>query len=154
MDILRVAGLNGMVTKLLENAVHLKTLHLESGCLDDDPQYLRSIFATMSRMRLGKITLNYIDLDRFNPLKDRIESLRHLQLVDYKTNRSLKKVLFSIQKNLPRLEQLLLFENWGCKEVKFRGIQGVSDGIDKLMQSRLNHHNNPGWAALWDSDQN
>ncbi|KAG9593911.1 hypothetical protein KCU77_g4449, partial [Aureobasidium melanogenum] len=146
----QVAGLDGMVTKLLENAVHLRTLRLESVYTDDGPQYLRSVFTTMSRMELEKITLTYVDLDHFKPFENRIESLRHLEMIECETRRSLKNVLLSIQDNLPQLEYLHLSEYWGRQVIEFQGVQGISDGIDKLMQSRLKHYNNPGWDALYD----
>ncbi|KAG9559602.1 hypothetical protein KCU71_g8514, partial [Aureobasidium melanogenum] len=146
----QVAGLDGTVTKLLENAVHLRTLRLESVYTDDGPQYLRSVFTTMSRMELEKITLTYVDLDHFKPFENRIESLRHLEMIECETRRSLKNVLLSIQDNLPQLEYLHLSEYWGRQVIEFQGVQGISDGIDKLMQSRLKHYNNPGWDALYD----
>ncbi|KAH0160386.1 hypothetical protein KCU67_g6749, partial [Aureobasidium melanogenum] len=151
MSSFQVAGLDAMVTKLLENAVHLRTLRLlESSYFDDGPQYLRSVFTTMSRMKLEKITLTYVDLDQFKPFENRIESLRHLEVIECETRRSLKNVLLSIQNNLPQLEYLHLSEYRGRQVIEFQGVQGISDGIDKLMQSRLNHHNNPGWDALYD----
>ncbi|KAG9951334.1 hypothetical protein KCU85_g2849, partial [Aureobasidium melanogenum] len=147
-DSLRVAGLDGMAIKLLENTVHLKTLDLESGCSDDDPQYLRSVFTTMLKTRLETIALAYIDLDQFKPFENRLESLRRLELFACGAEGSLGNVLPSIQKNLPRLEYLWLSRGWESRTFEFHGVQEVSDGIDELMQSRLKHHNNLGMAAL------
>ncbi|KAH0343918.1 hypothetical protein KCU81_g5033, partial [Aureobasidium melanogenum] len=147
-DSLRVAGLDSMAIKLLESTVYLKTLDLESGCSDDDPQYLRSIFTTMLKIRLENITLARIDLDQFRPFENRLESLRRLELFECGAEGSLGNVLPSIQKNFPRLEYLWLSRGWGSRTFEFHGVREVSDGIDELIQSRLEYRNNLGMAAL------
>lgn len=153
VEIELLAGLDGMASKLLENATHLTPLHVESAPLDSNPEYLRKVFTTMSRMRLEKITLTWIDLDRFSPFDNQIVSLRHLELIGCKADEGLKDDLLSIQKNFPRLEYFRLFRPWSSQEIEFQGVQGVSDGVDKLMQSRLNRYNNPGMSELWGSDE-
>ncbi|KAG9676645.1 hypothetical protein KCU99_g3564, partial [Aureobasidium melanogenum] len=155
VDILQVAGLDGMASKLLENAVHLKTLYLRSDHIDDNTKFVRKICSRMSKMNLETITLVWIDLDEFKPFKNQIESLRYLELLHCKIDGSLKNVLLSIQKNFPRLEYLRLSgisRAWTSKEIELKGVQGVSEGIDKLMQSRQNRYNDPE-AEVWDSDE-
>ncbi|KAH0371333.1 hypothetical protein KCU65_g2049, partial [Aureobasidium melanogenum] len=138
-DSLRVAGLDDMAAKLLENAAHLASLHLEYDCTNDNGNYLREIFTAMSSMRLEKITLAWLDFDRSKPFENQIESLRHLELIGCDTNKGLKAILRSIQKNYPRLECFRLTRPWLSKEIEFRGAQEVNDGIEKMMHSRLDH---------------
>ncbi|KAG9531356.1 hypothetical protein KCU93_g1970, partial [Aureobasidium melanogenum] len=156
-DNLQVAGLDDMVSKLLKNAAHLKTLHLDGpGFDDEDHKYLRRIFSMMSRMRLETITLTRIDLDQFKPLKNRIKTLRHLELVECEVEDSFMRLLLSIQKNFPRLEYLRISgisRAWLGSRVEFEGVQEINDGIDKLMKARQNYHDNPGWTIPWDSDE-
>jgi hypothetical protein len=139
-DILEDSILEEMVTKLLQNTAGLKILHLGSYYSDSYYKCLHKVFYTMSTAKLEKLTLTCIDLDIFNPFNKRIESLRHLELYDCETQR-LKNELLSIQKNFPRLEYLLL-----CginrpyikhKVVKLEGVQGVNDGINELLNSRV-----------------
>ncbi|KAH0376807.1 hypothetical protein KCU92_g9596, partial [Aureobasidium melanogenum] len=151
----RVTSLDGMVTKLLEHAVHLKTLELESWSIGrkGDLKYIRKTLSIASRMKLEKMTLAAIDIDQINPLENRFESLRHLELIKCYTNTRLKDVLLSIQKNFPRLEYLRVSGVDPGQETEFRSVQEVNDGIDELLQSTLKHYDNPGWTALWDSDE-
>lgn len=98
-------------------------------------------------MRLEKITLTYVDLDLCNPFKNRMDSLRHLGLTDCQTDKSVKHVLLSIQQNLPGLEYLRLSDMpgaWLSDEIELEGVQGVNEGIDKLIQSKRDlYHKNP-----------
>jgi hypothetical protein len=145
-DIAQVAGLEGMVSKLLQNAVLLKSLHLISDP-DSSHKYFHKIFSTISTMKLEKLTLTGIDLDQFKPFKKRINSLRHLELRDCEVEESLKDILLAIKKNVPRLEYFRLSgtsRQWLNGKVKLKGVQGVKNGIDKLLQSRQDYLDNPG----------
>ncbi|KAG9792894.1 hypothetical protein KCU95_g5123, partial [Aureobasidium melanogenum] len=150
----KVTSLDGMVTELLEHAVHLKTLRLaDHDDWEEDPQYLPKTFSIVSRMKLEKMTLTWMDLDRFNPFENQNEYLRHLELINCATETRLKDVLLSIRKKLPQLEYLRFSGVRQMQDAEFQGVEGVKDGIDELMQSRLKHHNNPGMAVPWDSDE-
>jgi hypothetical protein len=114
------------------------------------------VFSTISTMRLEKLTLTNIDLDRFKPFKRRIKSLRHLELHNCEIEGSLKDVLLSIQRNVPQLEYFRLTgitRQWLNHSVKLKGAQGVQDGINKLIQSRQEYLDNPGWTIPWYSDE-
>lgn len=150
-----IAGLDAMLTKLLENAVHLKTLHLESGHDGGEHKYLRQIFTTISRMRIEKLMLSFVYLDLFNPFKNRMESLRQLELFDCNAYSSLKNILLSIQTSCPQLEYLRLSSmprDWIDEDIELRGTQGINEGMDKLMQSRRDYYNNTD-HMFWDSDE-
>lgn len=134
-----LAGVDSIMTKLLESAVHLKTLHIRCDYEGTRHKYLGKVFTTISKMRLEKITLTYVDLDLYNPFKNRMDSLRHLGLTGCQTDKSVEHVLLSIQQNLPRLEYLRLSDMpgaWLSDQIELEGVQGVNEGIDKLIQSK------------------
>lgn len=139
MDIVNVSALRGVVIKLLENAVGLKTLDIASVFTDGHQYYLDRIFSIMPTLRLEKLRLKHVDLDRYKPFEERMDTLRRLVLVNCDIAGSLKNFLLVIQKNLPQLEYCFLSDisrSWiSGKSVKFNGAQEVKDGLNKLIQS-------------------
>jgi hypothetical protein len=140
----RIPGLEGMVTKLLHNAVGLKSLEFELSSRDYSYQScLDETFSSMSITRLEKLTLYSVDFIWFEPFKKRMKSLRHLELYNCVVQGGWENVLSSIEKNFPRLEYFLLYgidRSWMSKRhVELKGVQEVNDGINKLIQSEADY---------------
>jgi hypothetical protein len=140
----RIPGLEGMVTKLLHNAVGLKSLEFELSSRDYSYQScLDETFSSMSITRLEKLTLYSVDFIWFEPFKKRMKSLRHLELYNCVVQGGWENVLSSIEKNLPRLEYFLLYgvdRPWiSRRQVELKGVQEVNDGINKLIQSEADY---------------
>lgn len=153
-----VTGLDDMVTKLLENAVNLRVLHLDTFCADRYQNCLDRIFSILPTMGLEKLKLTNVEIDMFKGFEKRIESLRHLEMDQCEVwDASLKNVLLSVQKHLPRLEYFLVHgisRPWIDPKVELEGVQEISDGIDKLIQSRQNWLDDPPEGVIaWDSDE-
>lgn len=131
------ADLEGMVAKLLDAAVNLKTLNFDCSGHKIHYMFLEEILSNMRTKRLQKLTLTHVDLDWFEPFPKRIKTLRHLEIWDCNIKGSLKQLLLSVQKNFPRLEYFLLCNDrpWTSGMVVFDGAQEVKDGINELMQS-------------------
>jgi hypothetical protein len=147
--IAHVAGIEAMVIKLLNNAAGLKTLSLGSGHVDRHHTYLPRIFSTISTMRLENLELEYINLDWFKPFKNRMKSLRRLDLDGCRLNGSLKQTLLSVQENLPRLEYFRM--PYICRpymrkaSYEYKGIEEVKAGINELIQFESDYINSPVW---------
>ncbi|KEQ69397.1 hypothetical protein M436DRAFT_85682 [Aureobasidium namibiae CBS 147.97] len=155
-DTPHIPRLENMVINMLNDAVSLKELHLGSLCVNRYHKCLRRIFLVLSTMKLEKLTLSGIDLDGFEPfLEKRIESLRHLEMDQCELwDGSLKNVLISVQENLPRLEYFLVHgisRPWINQKIELKGVQGVHDGINKLIQTRQIYLQDSEHDA-WNSD--
>jgi hypothetical protein len=139
-----IPDLEGMVTKLLHNAVGLKSLEFElSSRAYSYQRCLYETFSSMSITRLEKLTLLSVNFDWFKPFKKRMKSLRHLELRHCVVEGGWENVLSSIEKNFPRLEYFSLYSvdrSWiSQKHVELKGVQEVNDGINKLIQSEADY---------------
>lgn len=148
IDFQQISFFENMMTKLLKSAVGLKVLCLDAFYGDSYPDCFHRILSIVSRMRLEKLILTNIDLDTFKPFEQRIDSLRHLELVQCEIQEAcLENVLSSVQKNLPQLEYFSISGISGPwridQKVVLKGVQGVNEGINKLIQSRQSYLNDP-----------
>lgn len=150
----QITGLEEMVTKLLKKAALLRILHLESDIYSDQ-DHVRKIVSTISTMKVEKLKLTGIDLHRGTLFRKHIKSVHHLVLCDCKVEIGFMNVMRSIQENFPHLEYLWLSgtsQHWIRGKFEFKGTQRVTDGIERLIQLRLAHFDDPEWTIPWDSE--